>query len=87
MFGLLLDGDRFSVLIEFNDSVLLRIPYIVTEYRGTARSCRSASKHFRKTLAVEYVIAEYECNRIVADEFLADDERIRKSSRALLNRI
>ena len=65
----------------------MRILNVVGKYRGPLRALRSAPKLGREARPVKDVVAQYEANRILTDEVLAQDECLSQAIRVLLDRI
>src|SRR6185437_8117591 len=87
IFGLLLDVEGPSRLVELNDSIPLGVPHAVGEYRRALAALRCRLELLRQTLAIENVVPEYEGDALIADEPAADDERLGQTFRPRLLRI
>jgi len=78
---LFLDGQRLAVLVEVDHAEALGVLDPVAEHRGAAFLCRGALQLLGEMLAVEDVVAEDQAHRVVADEFLADQEGLGQAVR------
>ena len=87
---LLLNADAVAVRIELRHAVTARIADPVAEHSRLGIFLRRPDRlfqHRRKADAMEDVVAEHEAGAVVTDEFLADDEGLRKAVRRRLFRI
>ena len=90
MLRLLLNGEGFSVFIEFHHAVLSGISYIVSEDRGALlilRAVVNAAQHAGKALSVKNIVSQYQSHRIRADKIRTDNESVRQASGLLLHRV
>ena len=81
MFGLFFYAEAVALVVEFCHPIAFGIVNVIAENRclTIVRSLYTLSKHTRKSSSIEDVVAKYEANRVVTNELLADDERLRQS--------
>ena len=79
---LLLDAQAVAVTVELSHAVAFGIAHPVAEYRGLPVLLGRADGFLQQSgqpAAVEDVVTQYEADRVVTDELLADDERLCQS--------
>ena len=79
---LLLDRKAVAVRVELRHAVALRVIDLVAEDRGLAVLRGGADRLLeerRQAGAVEDVVAQHQADAVVADELLADEERLREA--------
>ena len=88
--GLLLYAEAVAMLVKFRYAISLRIIYPVPEYSRLAilfGGIDGLLEHRSEEAAVEYVVTQYQTDRVFADEVSPDGERLRQSVRRRLFRI
>jgi len=87
--GLFLDGDDLAALVELHDAEALGVVDVVAEDAGLAalRILRGLLQARAKAAAVEDVVAEHHRAAVIADELLAQQERLRQTVRRGLHLI
>ena len=84
MFGLFFYAEAVALVVEFCHPIAFWVVNVIAENRclTIVRSLYTLPKHTRKSSSIEDVVAKYEANRVVTNELLADDERLRQTIRA-----
>lgn len=82
-----LPADGFPLRIELHDPIALGIVYVVSEYAGTLLAVHGVAQKILEIVAVINVVTQHERGRSLAEELLADQERLRQAIRGWLHRI
>ena len=87
--GLFLDGQHALVLVELHNAEALGVLDMVAEDRGTARLgiLDRLAQIAAKAVSVENIVAEDHGARVIADEILSDQKRLRQTVRMRLHRV
>lgn len=87
--GLFLDGQHALVLVELHNAEALGVLDVVAEDRGTARLgiFDRLAQIAAKAVSVENIVAEDHGARVIADEILSDQKRLRQTVRMRLHRV
>src|SRR5215470_18921152 len=81
------DRDGLPGIVELDDAVLARLAHVICEY-GCAASTTDGARELRaQVVTVEDVVAENQSYVIVANELTAEDERVSKTDRLVLDDI
>src|SRR5262245_38399745 len=83
---LLLERHGATRGIELDDAVSFGIAHVVGEHRGATLAARRTAQALGKAVAVVDVVAERQRDRVAGDELAADEEGLRESVGARLDR-
>jgi hypothetical protein len=73
--------DHASLLVEFHDTISLRVTDPITEHRGALLACSRRTKVVRQVRAVKDVVAKRETHSIRPDKLLPNDKGLRETLR------
>ena len=84
---LFLEAHSFTLLVELDDTVALRVADVVGKDRRAVRLRGRALHHDSEVGAIEDIVAQDERTALTREELLANQERLRKAFRLRLHRV
>ncbi|MPM10067.1 hypothetical protein SDC9_56391 [bioreactor metagenome] len=85
MLRLLLNGEHALILVEFDHAERTRILDRIAKDCCAALTLHRFLERCGQILPVKHVVAKNQANRVVSNELLAEDKRIRQPARRLLH--